>query len=88
MIACAFPAYAWESDLTEITVYEEINQEALYASVADSGTCGANLTWVLDSDGTLTISGTGPMEDYTTGMLAKPWGKYHGGPPACERTQY
>ena len=29
-----------------------------------SGTCGDNLTWVLDSDGTLTISGTGEMDEY------------------------
>ncbi len=27
-----------------------------------SGTCGDNLTWVLDDEGTLTISGTGDME--------------------------
>ena len=31
---------------------------------ATSGTCGDNLTWTLDDDGTLTISGTGPMYDY------------------------
>ena len=30
----------------------------------DSGTCGDNLTWTLDDEGTLTISGTGEMEDY------------------------
>lgn len=30
---------------------------------AVSGTCGANLTWVL-SDGTLTVSGTGAMTNY------------------------
>lgn len=30
----------------------------------NSGTCGENLTWTLDSNGTLTISGTGDMEDY------------------------
>ncbi len=29
-----------------------------------SGTCGENLSWVLDSAGTLTISGTGDMYDY------------------------
>lgn len=29
-----------------------------------SGTCGANLTWALDTTGTLTISGTGAMEEY------------------------
>ena len=34
------------------------------AEIVDSGTCGENLTWVLDSEGTLTISGTGEMEDY------------------------
>lgn len=32
------------------------------ADSVDSGTCGENLTWTLDADGTLTISGTGEME--------------------------
>lgn len=31
---------------------------------AVSGTCGENLTWTLDAEGTLTISGTGDMEDW------------------------
>ena len=31
------------------------------AEVAASGACGENLTWVLDTDGAMTISGTGPM---------------------------
>ena len=34
------------------------------ASGATSGTCGENLTWTLDDEGTLTISGTGEMYDY------------------------
>ncbi len=34
------------------------------ATVVASGTCGANLTWILDSDCVLTISGTGSMYDY------------------------
>ena len=29
--------------------------------VVDGGSCGDNLTWTLDSAGTLTISGTGDM---------------------------
>ena len=33
------------------------------ADAASSGTCGSNLTWTLDGD-TLTISGTGAMNDY------------------------
>ncbi len=44
---------------------------ALAADVVASGTCGAegdgsNLTWTLDSDGALTISGTGAMKDFTS----------------------
>jgi len=32
-----------------------------FADEIDSGTCGENLTWTLDSEGTLTISGIGEM---------------------------
>ena len=41
---------------------------ALAAETVSSGSCGSNLTWELDSDGTLTISGTGEMNYYNT-----PW---------------
>ncbi len=37
---------------------------AFAAEVVDSGKCGDNLTWVLTSDGTLTISGEGEMWDW------------------------
>ncbi len=33
-------------------------------SAETSGTCGEGLTWILDDNGTLTISGTGDMDDY------------------------
>lgn len=37
-----------------------------------SGTCGENLTWVLDEAGTLTISGTGDMDRYSQYSVS-PW---------------
>ena len=45
------------------------------AQAVDSGICGENLEWSLDSEGTLTISGTGIMTDYTNYNFA-PWYKY------------
>ena len=47
-----------------------------FAAVTTSGTCGENLTWSL-SDGTLTISGTGEMTNYTAEDPA-PWSNYAG----------
>lgn len=41
-------------------------------NAADSGTCGESLTWSLDDEGSLTISGTGEMYDYTADNTA-PW---------------
>lgn len=37
---------------------------AAAADAPTSGTCGENLTWTLDVEGTLRISGTGEMEEY------------------------
>ena len=42
------------------------------AQAATSGTCGANLTWTLDDNGTLTISGTGNMTDWSSPSYV-PW---------------
>ena len=36
------------------------------AYTIDSGTCGTGLTWTLSDDGTLTISGSGAMRDYSS----------------------
>ncbi len=42
------------------------------AYATGSGKCGKNLSWVLDSAGTLTITGYGEMENYTNTVHA-PW---------------
>ena len=48
----------------------------LSASAAEySGSCGANLKWEIAND-TLTISGTGPMNDFPAGYSQVPWYKY------------
>ena len=44
------------------------------ADVTASGICGDNLTWTLDRDGILTISGEGAMYDYA--QDAAPWLSY------------
>lgn len=44
------------------------------ACAETSGTCGKDLIWVLDDEGTLTISGTGKMENYYSDY-ASPWNK-------------
>ena len=41
------------------------------AHAAESGSCGANLTWTL-ADGTLTIEGSGAMSDFPESTMA-PW---------------
>lgn len=54
---------------------------ALAVDIVDSGTCGAkgsNLSWRLDSEGALTISGTGKMKNYDLKILfgeEAPWKK-------------
>ena len=40
------------------------------AEIVESGTCGNNLTWTLTDDGTLTINGTGEMNNYN---FNSPW---------------
>ena len=58
-----------------VMIFTLLPMNAFAADVVSSGTCGAegdNLTWTLDSEGTLTISGTGAMTDYSYGSKA-PW---------------
>ena len=65
---------------------ETVEDIALFADDGDviaSGVCGENgdnLTWVLTGDGTLTISGSGEMEDYSQNassyITTALWGTY------------
>ncbi|MBP3336956.1 MAG: leucine-rich repeat protein [Clostridia bacterium] len=47
---------------------------SVFAEEVANGTCGEDLTWILDDTGTLTISGNGEMEDYSYGG---PWFTYY-----------
>ena len=52
-----------------LAVCLSLTAPALASKIVSSGECGDNLTWTLDSEGTLTISGTGRMRDF----LNAPW---------------
>ena len=68
--------------LTVLMIVSLLPVTALAANIVDSGTCGAegdgsNLTWTLDSEGVLTISGTGKMSDYDVNNAhSTPWNKF------------
>ncbi len=51
------------------------NYSGELCNVIASGNCGENLTWILDYDGVLTISGTGEMEDFAR-YDSVPWYTY------------
>lgn len=55
------------------------SEDAISARASEelaSGECGDNLTWVLSTDGTLTISGQGEMETDRGISYGVPWGVY------------
>ena len=58
--------------LTLAAMFALLTISAGAADVVDSGTCGDQITWTLDRDGVLTISGEGELE---TGWGA-PWAEY------------
>ena len=43
------------------------------AAIVDSGQCGDDLTWTLDSDGVLTVEGTGTMWEYSSQLDYDSW---------------
>ena len=80
MLLCAAPLAGFTAiDLPEID-FGNLFPSAKAATIVDSGTCGkvdeekgpdgSHVTWTLDSNGLLTIGGTGTMEDFEA-----PWGR-------------
>ncbi len=72
---------AEDMEIPEAIAVEAEETQADAHKLATSGKCGANLTWKLDGNGTLTISGSGAMYDYTyfqgdtgTNYRYSPWG--------------
>ena len=75
LLLCAAPLAGFTAiELPEIDFSSIFTVPAKAAEIVDSGTCGevnakkglggSNLTWTLDSDGLLTVSGTGSMDDF------------------------
>ena len=67
----------WKSISGYDSAFANLNVEMVYegdTTPIASGSCGDSLTWKLDSEGTLTISGTGAMTDYAS--LTVPWSNY------------
>ena len=61
-----------EETTPDVQLYAAADTPAV-RSTTNSGTCGTNLTWTLDSAGTLTISGTGEMGNYYYDESKTPW---------------
>ena len=63
-----------EAEETEPEAVEETEEyQEDTGDVVASGTCGDNLTWVLDGDGVLTVSGSGRMAGYYKDPKYVPW---------------
>ena len=66
------------STLTALLIAIQSLNCVLIANSAESksGSCGVTATWTFTSDGTLTISGTGKMNNYEDGI--RPWASVEG----------
>ena len=54
----------------DYTYFQTVDVVVKGGNITASGTCGENLKWCLDEEGTLTIWGTGEMENF---LKHKPW---------------
>ncbi|MBQ7399428.1 MAG: leucine-rich repeat domain-containing protein [Clostridia bacterium] len=76
MSTFAAPSVATAFDsVTEDAVFVQQSAQSELLAVSASGTCGNKLSWSLDTDGVLTISGTGDMTDWSS-VESTPWYDY------------
>ena len=61
--------------ITAFILIAVFNCSSAFASTVASGTCGTGINWTLNSEGKLTISGSGEMEDYDN-YNSVPWYSY------------
>ncbi len=59
-----------EAIAQEVIIVNLSENEKEVATIVESGNCGDNLTWTLDSDGCLRINGTGEMWNWS---FSSPW---------------
>ncbi len=68
----------WQAN-AKATIHWNCNNENIIASGYCGGEgYGANLKWVLDGEGTLTISGQGKMADWSENINLRPWNDISG----------
>ena len=77
MVTSGFTTSGFDSDTSgekDVKVTYEGKTAYFEVFVWPAGTCGTSLTWKIDASGTLTISGTGAMTNWTAGNA--PWDAY------------
>ena len=65
----------WDPNGNDSLLYANWRFPSQAPEIVASGNCGSNASWSLDSDGTLTISGSGNMPNYMSPMSI-PWHSY------------
>lgn len=70
---------SYVSDYTELAAHEgEMGDRCALCNgfINITGTCGTNLLWTITEDGTLTIEGSGKMDNYGHSSNVSPWFPY------------
>ena len=71
MLFCIQPMTAQAAEELGMETAASLDMDAVIPTIVASGTCGADVTWGLDTEGTLLISGKGDMYSYHSS--GSPW---------------